>query len=295
MRAYVDRHSRDPERRRARLTRIAIEMPRRRKEPLSIWLVAELRAAMAARACALWRKDGDWRPWQVVGVGERQPEGKALAHLADEPLRLGSDLLVPVAGSETLLGALFVEEIYEPDPSCLALLSALVGAAGVLLEQEVSAEALRYDASTGLLNEPSFREVVERALVELAPAHTPLLVAFRVQGIEAIRDAFGMRAAQAALSKLGRAAARYFPAQALGVRFDVVLALHTTSSTQIDAEMTAYTRTVDAALRQAASEAGGVTAAAVYRRLGAEPKLGEAIDELCRRAPDAPAGAAMEV
>ncbi|MBI3180486.1 MAG: hypothetical protein HYZ27_12545, partial [Deltaproteobacteria bacterium] len=63
MRAHVDRHSRDPERRRARLARIAEEMPRHRQQPLSAWLVAELRQAMAARACTLLRRDGGWSRW----------------------------------------------------------------------------------------------------------------------------------------------------------------------------------------------------------------------------------------
>lgn len=135
MRAYLDRDIQDPERRRARLSKVAQELlkPRATRE-LVRWLAQQITSAVGATAVSVLVRNtrGVWSSLEGVHV----PPESALAQVSSaDPHRLDDGVLVPLLGVEGVVGALWVEATYELDASSLSLLQAIAGAAGVAIEQ----------------------------------------------------------------------------------------------------------------------------------------------------------------
>src|SRR5437867_2053972 len=101
MREHLDRHTRDPNRRRARLARLAQDLLRKRDgTAMGAWLVQQLREVVGAHACTLWRRDGVWTAWYTAGDSRRPPDPETLSKLASGPAPAatlnGRDLLLAI-------------------------------------------------------------------------------------------------------------------------------------------------------------------------------------------------------
>jgi GAF domain-containing protein len=152
LRAYLDRHLQDPERRRARLGRIAAELLKPRAGvALEDWLVQQLADSMGSAAALLARPsaDGSWRAGATVGTPQPSRYEKALAPLAKQPsaasplpFEAEGGLVVPLSGVERLLGAVWLEDALHIDATSAALLQAIAETAAVLLEQEALLQAM---------------------------------------------------------------------------------------------------------------------------------------------------------
>ena len=306
MRAHLDRNLQDPARRRERLATIVqgLVKPRGASE-LARWLVRELRAAVGARACTLLMEETDWKPWHGSGTVRSLPTTSAREQLRagsgsdPEPVALGADLLLAVSGTSGTIGALWIEAGHALDPGSTTLLRALAGALGVMLEHGLGVESLIRDPKTGLLAEGAFLERASDVLATAPPGGmVTAVIGLRVAGIETIREARGARAAEAAMLALARAAEEAVPTvQALGVRFDNVLAIRAElAAGDAELDIAAVARAVEAVLRARAEAGPPLAVATAY--LAVDRALAEAhgpLERLTRELGQAPAGSIVRV
>jgi len=139
------------------------------------------------------------------------------------------EVVVVVRGVEGTVGGLWLRGVGDLEGRAASLLEALAGTAGALLEQGIRAEAVGCDAQTGLPFEWPF---LERVAALVGPA-SPVVVlyAFRVGGLDTIREAQGGLAVKRALVRLASTVRSAFPADTpLGVRFSTVLAARAMAS-----------------------------------------------------------------
>ncbi len=306
MRAYLDRHIQDPERRRTRLGHIARELLRPRSaSELGCWLTSQLCEAVGATACTIFLRRGGWVPWKVAGHAGPSPDPRELDALATRApadvmaATAGENLLLGIRGVEGLIGALWVESGRDLDTVSGALVRAIAETAGVILEQALGVEELNRDLLTGLLSQSAFNDrAVKMTGLERPPDSAHLLIAFRVAGQEAIAAAYGLRAVQSAICDLAQAVEETLPDGSLiGARFDDIVALCgplTDASTQLEA--TQIARAVDTTLRQAAA-AGQTLAATAAFLVIREPviDIGDSTKRVAAKLDTAPAGAAVRV
>lgn len=306
MRAYLDRHIQDPERRRARLGHIARELLRPRTAgELGEWLTKQLREAVGATACTILLRRADWAPWKVAGKPGRLPDTSDLEALTSGSpgdsgsARAGEDLLLAIPGVDSLIGALWVEAGRDLDRLSGALVKAIADTAGVFLEQALGVEELNRDVLTGLLTASAFNrradEVVAR---DRSVDSVLLLIAFQVAGKEAISAAYGPRAAKAAVADLATAVKKTLPDNALlGVRFDDITAICgpiDEAGAQIEANQIA--RAVDTTLRNSAAAGSTLAATAAYLVIRQSVvDLAEETKRLAGKLGGAPAGAAVRL
>ncbi len=150
VRAFLDRSIQDPERRRARLSNIAALLLKPREARVLVeWLAGQLAAALGARAVAVfvcpatqispacWCSVGSphGRPQEVAELLAQRSVGVQL--LVRPP-----GMLLPLAGGERIVGAVWFEVDEPLDRGSQALLQALGGAAGMALEQALALEAI---------------------------------------------------------------------------------------------------------------------------------------------------------
>jgi hypothetical protein len=299
VRRYLDRHLQDPERRCERLGRMAMDLVRPRSaSELAYWLSRQLCEAVGARGAALLLMEPAWRPWRAGGQVQRLPGAEALATLARAPgkglesIRVtDGGLLLPVGGSDGLLGAVWLEGMSALDPRSATLLLALIDTAGVLLEHGMKVEALSRDPRTGLPLERAFLAQVSAQRV--AADAILVLFAFRVAGVETIREAQGAVAERRAMADLAAAVSEALPPDTqLGVRFDTVLALRQESSATAEATALARAQAVVQALIGRTTVPGpALTATTAYLQLSRLPAdLTPHLDQLSRRLNEAPPG-----
>jgi GAF domain-containing protein len=142
MRAHLDRRLQDPERRRRRLAAIARELLRPREgRELCRWLVTELAAAVGASSAAVWvREHGDALTlWHALGAPPPDPT----SHPGESTAPTAPDgLMLPLAGADGPVGALWLQARTPLDPDTAALVAALAETAGVALEQALLLAAM---------------------------------------------------------------------------------------------------------------------------------------------------------
>jgi GGDEF domain-containing protein len=153
---------------------------------------------------------------------------------------------------------------------------------------------------TGLLSESAF---TDRARLQLADAGAgdgaAVVAAFRIGGIEAIAEAYGLSVAQGAVRHLARAVEETLPTGSLlGVRFDDVLALVAPADeTTVQADLGRLCREIDAAVRRHAGGAGVTPAVgcAFVVVTAPPPDPAALVAAVGRGVTDVPTGAAIPV
>jgi hypothetical protein len=303
MRQTLERSIQDAEHRRARLERVAAAMLRSRgSADFAAWLVQQLRDALGASTCAMALKDSEWRPWLVAGGAASEPPMAALAGLAPgaaEPIAVGPGLLVPLPGIAGVVAAVWIETTPPVDESSRALLAAIGGTAGVIIEQATANDFLGRDPATGLLTEGMFTQRArERLRGRGYDGRVAALVAMRVVGLEQIRATQGSRAAQAAVAALAFAAREGLATDDLGLWHDHVVVLFVDLNVDdADREVSERTQTVGGLLRQQTAAAGPPLALAsswvpVHR---SSIDVTATLERVCRELGSAVAGASLRI
>lgn len=142
MRAYLDRHLQDPERRRARLAVIAQELLKPRSpQELARWLVHQVAGALGATSVTLLVQTHEdaWRALE----GQRYPPDDKLAHLSTtaQPAISVEGALLPLVGVEGVVGALWIELASPLDATAQSLMMAIADTVGVAVEQGMLVDA----------------------------------------------------------------------------------------------------------------------------------------------------------
>lgn len=269
MRAYLDRHIQDPERRRERLARIAGALAKRRSPvELADWLAAQLREALGAAGCAVFRHEGAWLPWRQAGVVRVPPTAAELGkwinvspgRFDQDPLQTRHGIVVALAGLDGLVGALWIEEGHDLDPVSRALLQAIADTAGAALEQSLSVQALAYDSVTGLIHDAAFIAAAEDLLAAAGRAGQHLaLMGARLAGFDVIARLHDQAAARSAVVQLGRTVREAAPDGALvGRRYDDLYVIERLDAgaawEEVEAGLAGRARNVSAALQHAPHE-----------------------------------------